>query len=171
MKFCSKCGVQNEDDVLFCIDCGNKFDPEDVNQQQPPQDQQNQQQQPPQQQFYQQQPQQFQQPLQQQQYYQPPYQQQPMYYAPPPVPGKGMAIASLVLGICSIVYLFVLGIVGIVLAVMAKKRMTEAGYPPGIANAGLVLSIIGTAIGALLFISCIACVGVASCSIPTTYYW
>ena len=75
---------------------------------------------------------------------------------------NGFAIASLVLGIVSIVFNFfalqifglILGIVGIVLGVMAKKK-----NPSGMATAGLVLSIIGTVLCALLFIACAACVG------------
>ncbi len=26
MKYCTKCGAQNQDDAIFCISCGNKFD-------------------------------------------------------------------------------------------------------------------------------------------------
>ncbi len=73
---------------------------------------------------------------------------------------NGLAIASLVLGIVSIVFSFIalywigiiVGIVGIVLGVMAKKK-----NPSGMATAGLVLSIIGTALCALVFIACAAC--------------
>ena len=34
MKYCSKCGSQNEDSVMFCKNCGNQFENNDVNQQQ-----------------------------------------------------------------------------------------------------------------------------------------
>ena len=74
---------------------------------------------------------------------------------------NGYAIAALVLGIVSIVFSFflqwlglILGIVGIILAVIAKKK-----NPTGMAKAGLVLSIIGTVFCALLFIACVACIG------------
>ena len=74
---------------------------------------------------------------------------------------NGYAIAALVLGIVSIVFSFflqwlglILGIVGIILAVIAKKK-----NPTGMATAGLVLSIIGTVFCALLFIACVACIG------------
>ena len=74
---------------------------------------------------------------------------------------NGLAVASLVLGIVSIVFSFfiqwlglIIGIVGIVLGVMAKKK-----NPCGMATAGLVLSIIGTILCALIFIACIACIG------------
>lgn len=76
---------------------------------------------------------------------------------------NGLAIASLVLGIVSIVFSFIglsiplgliVGIVGIILSVMARKK-----NPCGMATAGLVLSIIGTILCALMFIACAACVG------------
>ena len=82
------------------------------------------------------------------------------------VPGKGAAIASLVCGIVSIVCWFfgvtsilslVLGIVGLILAGNAKK----AGYNDGLRTAGFVLSLLGTIFGALILISCVACLGAA----------
>ena len=75
-----------------------------------------------------------------------------------------MAIASLVLGIVSAVFAWVppisfvawaAGITGIILAVKARKEA-----PSGIATAGLVLSIIGTALGFIGLI-CSVCVCVA----------
>ena len=71
--------------------------------------------------------------------------------------GKGMAIASLVLGILSIVdptfFLGIaLGIVGIILAVVSKKK----GFSGGIRTAGFVLSIIGLAVNALFIIAVLA---------------
>lgn len=76
---------------------------------------------------------------------------------------NGLAIASLVLGIVAIVFSFIglsipfgliIGIVGIILGIMAKKK-----NPCGMATAGLVLSIIGTVLCAIVFIACMACVG------------
>jgi len=93
---------------------------------------------------------------------QPPSYTPPGYSYPPhttgPVPGKGAAIAALVLGICAIImpipYVnLAMGIVGIAMAVMAKK----AGYNRGLATAGLVLSIIGTVFGAVIVLSFAAC--------------
>lgn len=81
-----------------------------------------------------------------------------------PVPGKGQAIASLVLGIVSVVFWFfgvgsilslITGIVGLVLASMSKK----AGFEGGIRTAGFVLSLIGTIGGAVVFVTCVMCVG------------
>ena len=91
------------------------------------------------------------------------------------VPGKGKAIASLVLGIISIVLWWgssalipaiisiVLGIVGLVLASSAKKD----GFEGGIRKAGFILSLIGTIGGAIFLVSCaacVACVGAAASS-------
>lgn len=75
---------------------------------------------------------------------------------------NSMAVASLVLGIVSVVFSFfgswallglVTGIVGIVLAVKGRKITAKRGM----ATAGLVLSIVGTSLSGLMFI-CAACV-------------
>ena len=79
-------------------------------------------------------------------------------------PGKGAAIASLVLGIVSIVTWFfgagaiiglVTGIIGLVCASKAKKD----GFSGGIQTGGFVCSLIGTIGSALVFVACVACVG------------
>ena len=85
--------------------------------------------------------------------------------SPPPSadqPGKGYAIASLVLGIISIVFIFVFpiigliaGIVGVVSASMSKKR----GYVGGLQTGGFVCSLIGLIINACFFVACVACAG------------
>ena len=76
---------------------------------------------------------------------------------------KTMAIVSLVLGIVSIIFgipIFFIGlacgVVGIILATMSKKR-----EPSGMATAGLVLSIIGLILSAIIVISVAACAGAA----------
>ncbi len=87
------------------------------------------------------------------------------------VPGKNAAIASLVLGIIAVVFWFfgtftvvlpffsiVLGIVGLILAGRAKK----AGYTESIRTAGFVLSLLGLIVGAIVFVSCLACFGAVS---------
>ena len=84
-----------------------------------------------------------------------------------PQPGQGAATGSLVCGIISLVAAIVfgwtaflslaglvVGIVGIVLAVNAKKQ----GYTGGTQTAGLVLSILGACLSGIIFISCVACV-------------
>lgn len=81
----------------------------------------------------------------------------------PGTPGKGQAIASLVLGIVSVVLAFcgwlaipglVCGIVSLVCASMSKK----AGFAGGIRTAGFVLGIIGVVLCAI----CTACVACAA---------
>ena len=70
-----------------------------------------------------------------------------------------MAIAALVLGIASLVVCWipglglVLGVVGIILAVMARKENDEN---KGMVTAGLVCAIIGAVLG-LIITSCTAC--------------
>ena len=84
MKFCSKCGAQNEDTVKFCLNCGTKFEADEVKDESPQPEIQPQ----PFQQSPQTQPPPIQQPIQQQQYQppQPPPQaqppQQPQYQPP-----------------------------------------------------------------------------------------
>jgi hypothetical protein len=89
------------------------------------------------------------------QYSQQPQQQPPQYPQQPSyagqVPGKGKAIASLVLGIIAIVLpipilCVIAGIIGIVLASLAKKE----GFTGGIRTAGFVCSIIG-AVGGVIW--------------------
>ena len=105
--------------------------------------------------------------------------QYPQYPQGPqaPQPGKGLAIASLVLGIIAVVFWWlratvvlgiigvVCGIVGIILGVMAKKQ----GNTSGIATAGLVLSIIATALCAIFTIACIACVSSVAGGLSSLY--
>lgn len=74
---------------------------------------------------------------------------------------KSWAIASLVLGILSIVFAFVYiyvgliaGVVGIVLGVKARKET-----PSGLATAGFVCSIVGTALSAVLLVCALCVVG------------
>ena len=74
-----------------------------------------------------------------------------------------MAVASLVLGICSLVFPFIglgwlsmiLGIVGIILGALGRKNAEKKGM----ATAGIVMSIIAVALGLLMWIACAACVG------------
>lgn len=77
---------------------------------------------------------------------------------------EGKAVASLVLGIISMVFIFfgtfafvgmILAIIGLILGISAKKENPEDGK----AKAGVVLSIIGLALCALSFIACAICVG------------
>lgn len=84
------------------------------------------------------------------------------------VPGKGKATASLILGIISVCCAWfgwgaiagiVCGIIGAVLSVGASKD----GYTQGMQKAGIVLSVIGIILGAIIFIACTICAGALAC--------
>ncbi|MCL2526019.1 MAG: DUF4190 domain-containing protein [Coriobacteriia bacterium] len=98
-------------------------------------------------------------PVQPQQQYAPQPQQQ---YAPQAIenPGKGMGIASMVLGIVALVFCFIpflgwlgviLGIVGLVLGFVSLKK-TPQGVKSGMAKAGIVTSIIAIALNLIMLI-------------------
>ena len=81
-----------------------------------------------------------------------------------------MAVAALVLGIVSLVFCFIpgigivgpiVGIVGIILGALAKKK----GEKKGMATAGLVCAIIGTALSLIAYIACVACVNAATAAV------
>lgn len=122
----------------------------------------------------------------QQSYQQPPYQQpqyqQPQYqpqYPTPEDPGKGLGIASMVIGIIGLCTGWcyglgtILGIVGIVLAVISGNKSKEVGLKQnGLALAGLICSIIAVVAGAGCLICTIATYSTVS-SLPytTSYYY
>ena len=90
------------------------------------------------------------------------YYQDPNY--PVVVPGKNKAVASLVLGILSIVFIWggfsgfvslILSVIGLILASSAKKD----GFDEGIRTAGFVTSLIGLIGGLLAVLACVACIG------------
>ena len=110
-----------------------------------------------------QQPVQPQQPVYQQPPQQPVYQQQPVFQQMVASPSQGMAIASLVLGVVSIVFcwfwpiaLFA-AIIGVVLGFLARSKAKQMGMPPGMAMAGMVLSIVGLALTVLIIAAVAAC--------------
>jgi len=84
--------------------------------------------------------------------------------AAPAPPGKGMSIASLVLGIVALVNtpfipitlgcwsLFVIpvAIVGLILGIIGKNKLKAAGNPYGMAIAGIVMSIIPLGLAAII---------------------
>lgn len=81
---------------------------------------------------------------------------------------SGKALGSLVCGIISVVLAWwgytgivsvVLGVVGLILGINANKEQKD-----GKATAGIILSIIGIAAGAIFFIACVVCVGVIGAS-------
>lgn len=74
-----------------------------------------------------------------------------------PKPGKGKAIASLVLGIVTVAILcwlppFVFGVASGILGIVFAVLATKAGYRGGIKVGGLVTSIIGLVIALIFFI-------------------
>lgn len=84
-----------------------------------------------------------------------------------------MAVASLVLGILAIVFSIVglgyqwigaiAGIIGIVLAILARKDPEKKG----LATAGLVCSIIGTVLCLIAFIACVGCLGAVGAGVSS----
>lgn len=123
---CKNCGFDNNDQAQFCVSCGTPLE------------------QPVEQQNY-----------QQPNYQQPNYQQQPynngynQYQQPANVPGKGFAVASMVLGIISFFCTpIITGLLGIIFGGVAKSK----GYRGGMATAGIVCGIIGLALWLLMVV-------------------
>jgi hypothetical protein len=84
-----------------------------------------------------------------------------------------MGIASMVLGIVSLVVMFIPGIgiiaipmsiIGIILGAVGKKQLSAAGQPSGFAVAGIVTGIIALVISAIFSLMCGACA--ATCASP-----
>ena len=95
-------------------------------------------------------------------------QEQNMYQAPQPQgDGKGISIAALVLGLLGIIggfipvvsyFTTVCAILGLIFGVVGRKKSVAAnGKASGLATAGLVLGIIGTAFAAIGLICTLAC--------------
>ena len=76
---------------------------------------------------------------------------------PPKNPGVGFSIASMVLGILSLVPFsgVVTAIVGLVLGVVGKKKSNDAGMPSGMATAGIICSLVGLTLGVICTIWCV----------------
>jgi len=98
--------------------------------------------------------------LQQQAPVQPMY-QQPMYQQPMQpvaVPGKGLGVAGMILGILSLVFFcipyigFPLSVVSLILSIVGKAKAGSAGQSNGMAIAGLICSIISLALNLILLI-------------------
>lgn len=77
-----------------------------------------------------------------------------------------MGVAALVLGILGTLFsltgwLFWVGVpmsvIALVLGVLGRKSLVNEGRPTGVATAGMVLGIIGTSIGLLIFAVCASC--------------
>lgn len=142
MAFCKHCGSQIEDNAAFCGVCGQA---QNVAEPQAP-------------------------------VYQAPVQpQQPVYVAPqapvnpyaqPVVPGKGLGVASMVLGIVSLVlfcvwYLAIpCAIIGAALGGVAQSKAKAAGVKNGMAVAGITCSCI--ALGVAILFLLLGIIGLAS---------
>ncbi len=75
-----------------------------------------------------------------------------------------MAVAALVLGIVSLVFTIIpglqfigaiVGLIGIILGVLGRKKAKADNQPTGTATAGFVMSIIGTVLSAIMYIACV----------------
>lgn len=141
---CPKCNAENNEGVRFCVNCGAEIAPESnpvVNNS----------------------------PANQEQAYR--INQPTAPAAPAKSPSNGLSVAALVCGLLGIIgsfipivkyFTLVLAILGIVFGVIGKKKAAEAGNTnTGLATAGLVLGIIGTAFSAVGVICALACVGAA----------
>ena len=75
-----------------------------------------------------------------------------MYGAAPATPGKGLAVASLVMGILATVLLgsLLFGVLAVVFGGVSKNK----GYYGGMATAGVALGIIGIAIWLIVVVAC-----------------
>ena len=82
-----------------------------------------------------------------------------------------MAVAALAFGIIAIIFAFIpglnfvaplIGVLGIGLGLIARRRLRTAGEPTDMATGGLVTSIIGTVFGLIFYIACVACMGGSS---------
>lgn len=83
--------------------------------------------------------------------------------------GKGFSVSALVLGILGIVggwfpvvnyFTSICALLGLIFGVAGRKKsLAASGRPSGLATAGLVLGIIGTAFAVLGLICTLACAG------------
>lgn len=86
------------------------------------------------------------------------------------MPGRGRAIASLVLGILTVALFcwlppFIFGVVSGILGIIFAALATKAGYRGGIKVAGLVTSIVGLVIALILFIPTLLLAGVVGAAL------
>lgn len=131
MAICKNCGTNNEEGVAYCAGCGAAME---VGYQSPVS---------------------YQQPTYQQPAYQQPVYQQP---AAPVVPGKGMSITAMVLGIISLVFCCVwyisipCAIVGLILGCIGNSKAKEVGMKSGMAVAGIACSAIAIGLALLLLL-------------------
>ena len=165
--FCPTCGYENPNDAAYCQHCGSYMNSSA--------------------------PYNAKSPLENEQasFQQPHPASAPMYDLTP-TPSRGVAIASMVLGIASVTLLFftliapvlividlvpfVLSIVGLILAVRARRN-TPIGAPGrGFSSAGLALSIAGLVLSSIFLMACIIGIGALGSMNDSfydfyNYYW
>ena len=88
---------------------------------------------------------------------------------------NGMAIASLVYGIISVVFTFIIGWVGLIAGILAiifsvigRKKAVQG--KTGMCTAGLVLGIVGTSLCAIVIVCALCVVGTVSNAINSITY-
>ena len=114
--------------------------------------------------------------------YPPPYRQVPPYPPPvmpqaiftPPPPNDGKAIASLVLGILSLVGCFgaFAGIPAVILGFLSRRDIGRSGGTlagDGLALGGIITGILSTLLSIGMFIFYVAVIGAAVATAPTSY--
>ena len=145
--FCAKCGVQNDDNLNFCANCGAPLKEAAPVATEAPVE--------PGQPVYQAPP------VPQQPVYQaPPVPVAPVYPAPaaPSIPGKGLGITGMVLGIVSLVFfcVFYIGlpcaIIGLVLSIVSASKAKAVGQKNGMATAGVICSAISIGLGLIVIL-------------------
>ena len=136
----------------------------------------------PQQPYQQPQQPQYQQPYQQQPYQQPPYQQpyQQPGYPQAPKQSNPMAIGALVCGIIGVVFCWfgwfsfvalVLSVIGIILGAKGMQVAKTTNSGKGLAIAGLVCGIVGTALSLIAVICYICVLSAANDIVNYSGYW
>lgn len=144
--FCSQCGMNNADNAAFCAGCGAPLANEQPVAQEAPQQPEAPVVQQPQGDF------------------QPSYTPTPS----PELPGKGMGIAGMILGIASLVlmcYFYIAlpcAIVGLILSCSANGKAKKVGMKNGCAVAGIITSSIGLGLGVIYLL--LAAIGFAAIS-------
>lgn len=144
--FCANCGANIPDNSRVCTNCGVPVNQQDGFQ-----------------------PDSFQQPVVGQPAYQQPAPVQPVYQQPTPVqpvyqqpapsvPGKGMAVTSMVLGIVALALFCIwylalpCGIVGLALGVVGMNKAKAVGMKSSMAVAGIACSCVALGIMALFVV-------------------
>lgn len=79
-----------------------------------------------------------------------------------------MAVASLVLGILSLICLFFpfatvgLALIATILGILGRKNAQANNQPTGVATAGMAIGIVGLSLGILLSVACALCFSVGN---------